>query len=222
MSIAKSQKYALAPAQICDIMIVIHLKINIRRCDPMKTATLAILACLLLLLAGCSGQSAGNLTYSTVISGQDAAVTFDDAGLSGGSIAVGGQVYTFACSGDGSLTVITYPDGYAYTQSVSGGVISVPSGYDPNERAALGYIDGASLASAVSAAASGLQPGGVPEVVSLLVLAFGGWMLVAPRGAWRLFRGRRAKDTEPSRRTLNLYRVAGCAVGIAGLFLFVM
>ena len=80
----------------------------------------------------------------------------------------------------------------------------------------LGYIDGFSLAWAISSAAdSGRATNdidGVPIILSLFLLVAGIWFVCAPRSAWWISRGWWFKNAEPSDLALILYRVGGRCV----------
>ena len=88
------------------------------------------------------------------LTGKNVVITFSELGFSEGKIEAEENTYTFAYANDGSLA-ITYPDGYIYTQMEINGGIASTGDYDSDAMKKKGYIDGMSLARAISSAADG-------------------------------------------------------------------
>lgn len=187
----------------------------------MKRIIAMIMACSVLMLFGCSGETAANTDYTTTIDGQAAVISFLEGSLSEGKIKTDNGTYTFAYSMDGTLSIV-YPNGYIYSQKDVGGGIAVPADYDASAVEKLGYIDGFSLARAISSASdSGRNDtDGAPIILSLFLLAVGIWFISAPRSAWWISKGWYFKNAEPSDLSLIVYRVGGCMLVFGGIISF--
>lgn len=173
------------------------------------------------MLFGCSKETAANIDYAATIDGQDAVISFLEGSLSEGTIKADNGTYTFAYSMDGTLSIV-YPNGYIYSQKDIGGGIAVPIDYDASAVEKLGYIDGFSLARAISSAADRGHgdTDGVPIILSLFLLAVGIWFVSVPRSAWWISKGWYFKNAEPSDLALIVYRVGGCMLVFVGIISF--
>lgn len=189
-----------------------------------KIITIIIaLISLVFIAAGCSRDIVVDDNYTTTVDGHDAVISFLEGNHSEGTIDVNNFTYKFAYSMDGSLSIV-YPNGYTYSQRDVGGAIAVSADYDAKEVEELGYIDGFSLARAISSAsdsgnASG-KSGGVSVIASLFLLAIGIWYVADPRSAWWISRGWWFKNAEPSDSALMLYRMGGCILVFVGIISF--
>jgi hypothetical protein len=184
---------------------------------------IALMCCAVLVFSGCSKEADVNADYSTTIGGQDAVISFLDGTLSEGTITAENGTYSFSYSMDGTLSIV-YPNGYTYSQSDLGGAIATPADYNADTIEEWGYIDGYSLAWAISSASDSSRASkdtnGVPAILSLIIFALGIWFVWSPKSAWWMARGWWFKNAEPSDLALILYRGGGCLLVLFGIISF--
>lgn len=191
----------------------------------MRKALLAVLLCLLLLMlcSGCSllPRSFQEDTVLAEVSGQDVHILFSDAENSCGTVEAENGTYSFQYE-NADLLRITYPDGKVYTWAAQVG--SWP--YDQSE-SSLGYLPGKALAASLDLASgvdAARQPAqtpasGLSPVISVLIAGLGFWLLLSPKGVWRLLVESFRPEAEPRKRTLLIYRLAGAVLAVAGCLL---
>jgi len=184
---------------------------------------IALMCCAVLVFSGCSKEADVNADYSTTIDGQDAVISFLDGTLSEGTITAENGTYSFSYSMDGTLSIV-YPNGYTYSQSDLGGAIAISADYNADTIEEWGYIDGYSLAWAISSASDSSRASkdtnGVPAILSLIILALGIWFVWSPKSVWWIARGWWFKNAEPSDLALILYRGGGCLLALFGIISF--
>ena len=177
---------------------------------------LLTVAVLLLATMGCSEHEA-DIQEAVTIDGLEAIIKVEDDGS--GSVVADGQSYTFLREDDNAL-VITYPNGYVYTQltSSTGITLTWPYGETAGQ---LGYLDGVKLAGAIEEIA-GEKDSGILGIASLMLsaaaVALGCFMILAPRTFLRLFKGR--LNIEPNNLAIIANLAVGYVLAILGLIYF--
>lgn len=172
--------------------------------------------------AGCSKKNNTNDTHIVDINGQNAVITYEEGTYSEGKINIDDFTYEFAYSMNGSLSII-YPNGYKYSQTDVGGAIGVPIDYDASYVESLGYIDGFTLARALSSASyrpETVNGSRVSPIESVVLLLVGIWLVFSPKSAWWVSVGWRFKNAEPSDLALMLNRIGGGILVFIGIISF--
>ena len=181
-----------------------------RSMKPAVICTLLIaLVLLLLFLPACARENTPEPDYFTTVDGQDIRISFDAGTRSEGTISSEHGDYRFAYHADGSFSVV-YPNGYQYSQKTLNGASGSSWNYaeSPSE---LGYIEGFVLEWAVRDAITPAtnRTRGVSPLVSIGLLGFGLFCILAPKSLWWISRGWMYKNVEPSDLILGVYRVGG-------------
>jgi len=178
----------------------------------MKRRVCIVLTLLLMLLCYACGKEEPQ--EPTVIDGKE--VIVDKAA---GTIRHGEDLYQVDVHGNGYS--IEYPDGssYDYRRQSNGMGFGTWSGglYGdtawPEER---GYLSEDVILMLLDADTDG-NDGGVPLIVSLLLIGVGLWGLLSPQTAWYLSYGWRYKNAEPSDLALALERIGGGIAVVIGI-----
>lgn len=190
-----------------------------------KKLILAALALLVSLccLAGCAAER--ETSYTVTLDHHDYLVDTE-----AGTVTYYDLVYEYEFSGnrkDSGQVSITFPDGKTYTESWSkggSGVVSSTGSWSGGEMTIADHQQAQTLLRVLEEEApyaersSGKQ---YPVLLSVILIALGAFMLLAPEAAWKLNIGWQFKNAEPSKAALTFTGAAGVlllAAGIISLF----
>jgi len=189
-----------------------------------KKLTLAAISLLVLLccLTGCA-PAEKETVYTVTMNYREYLVDTEAQ-----TITYGGNVYEYEITGNrknSGTTSIRFPDGPTYTESWSyhDGMGSATGSWSgeytmADHQRAQELLHVLEEESPYKEGSSGKQ---VPILVSVLLIAVGVFMLLAPEAAWKLNIGWQFKNAEPSKAALTFTGAAGVltlVIGVVTLF----